>query len=116
MRRAASLKAYQHYELAYQLWRPAHDREELNAMPAAYETQGGNKTNRGGGSTARKAEGGAAQLTELVDVLKVELADKMPVLIKTKAEVEEMMVVIAKDKEAASRLALEKGNAKSDRF
>ena len=39
----------------------AKSREELNAMPAAYETQGGNKTNRGGGSTARKAEGGAAQ-------------------------------------------------------
>jgi dynein heavy chain len=51
---------------------------------------------------------------QLVDVLKVELADKMPVLVKTQAEVEEMMVVIAADKEAAQVVEQEASTAEAD--
>ena len=49
----------------------------------------------------------------LVDVLKIELAEKMPMLIKTQKEVDDMMIVIAKDKEAAQEVELMASNAEA---
>ena len=65
----------------------------------------------------RRLEGGLKKIDDaekLVDVLKVELAEKMPVLVKTQAEVEEMMVVIAKDKKDAEVVETAASAAEAD--
>jgi len=65
----------------------------------------------------RRLEGGLKKIDDaeqLVDVLKVELAEKMPILVTTQAEVEEMMLVIAKDTKEAEVVEATASAAEAD--
>jgi len=68
-------------------------------------------------ASVRRLDGGLKKIDDaekLVDVLKEELADKMPVLITTQKEVSEFMVQITGDKEEAEVIAAEASVVEAD--